>query len=385
MGLLYALPPVGDPIEWRAGEPDRPPEALFAPYRTRFYGSGTSALAAAIAAAAALAGLAHPEVVLPAYGCPDLVAAARCAGVVPVLVDLAPDRPWIDLELLAGALSARTVAVVAVDLFGIPERIAAIRALIEGSGTFLIEDAAQASPLLDAEDPHGDFVILSFGRGKPVSLLSGGAVLTREPHLHAALPAPQGGASEGRRTVLRFAVRAALYNLLTHPRLYGWVSRMPFLHIGETRYQPLERVEPPDVAALTRLAANLQAYARRGAASRQDLHAHLGSVAAQGFVDLPLACAVPPAARLLRYPLLLPDPGLRDTLYRALDGAGLGASCMYPAPLPDLPGLHGDLASGRAFPQAQSFAGRILTLPLHARTSARDLAVIDRILEDYLD
>ncbi|UCB54712.1 MAG: DegT/DnrJ/EryC1/StrS family aminotransferase, partial [Thiotrichales bacterium] len=180
--MFYQLPPAGNPINLTAtAEPGLFLDSFFSPYQPRFFASGTAALAAVIIAAIRLKNVTRPEVVLPAYGCPDLVSAVVYAGAKPVLVDLEPDRPWMDLAQLSGKITAHTVAIVATDLFGISERIDAIRPIARQAGAMLIEDSAQAFPGARESDIWGgDCVVLSFGRGKPVSLLGGGVVLFRD-------------------------------------------------------------------------------------------------------------------------------------------------------------------------------------------------------------
>ena len=59
--------------------------------------------------------------------------------------------------------------------------MAVLRPLADAAGAVLIEDSAQAFPRDGGGDFwQGDLVVLSFGRGKPVSLLGGGAVLYRD-------------------------------------------------------------------------------------------------------------------------------------------------------------------------------------------------------------
>ena len=93
--MFYQLPPVGNRLCLNTIN-----DASVQPFLTlaasRFYQSGTAALAAAISAAKLLKNKNYPEVILPAYACPDLVSAAVFAGVKPVLVDLEAERPWLD-------------------------------------------------------------------------------------------------------------------------------------------------------------------------------------------------------------------------------------------------------------------------------------------------
>ena len=79
------LSPVGEPI---ALQTNAPPGAGVFPehYEPLLLNSGTAALSLAMTIAAGSAETSSPEVILPAYGCPDLLAAAYYAGLRPVLV-----------------------------------------------------------------------------------------------------------------------------------------------------------------------------------------------------------------------------------------------------------------------------------------------------------
>ncbi len=379
--IFYRLPPAGEPViipGYDTGVTDA--DAVFAPYSACFYGSATSALAASLVAAVARTDTSTPEVLLPAYGCPALVSAVLFAGARPRLVDLEPDRPWMDLDALRSALGRHTAAVVAVDLFGIPERYAAIREVLADTGVVLIQDSAQALPPPNDSGWAGDYVILSFGRGKPVSLLHGGAVLAQEENLLCALPRPpEAGA---RRTHGSLVSRARLYNLLSSAWLYWLPAGLPFLGLGQTHYRPLAAIEAADPELMEWLPINLRAHWRRNESHQLAIQAILGDWANACIVDLPQACGWEGANfRLLRYPLLVCDARVRERLFRCCARRGLGASAMYPLTLPRVAGLE-QIFAGVSCPQADSFAKRIMTLPVHSRVRPSDIQTMRECFAD---
>jgi dTDP-4-amino-4,6-dideoxygalactose transaminase len=382
--MFYQLPPVGNPVLLRGtNQPQPTPESFFSPYQPRFYASGTAALAAAIIAATRLKPAQHSEVILPAYSCPDLVSAVVYAGVKPVLVDLEPGRPWMDLAQLQNAVNPQTVAVVAVDLFGIPERLAQLRPVAEKAGTLLIEDSAQAFPGVREEMSwYGDLVVLSFGRGKPVSLLGGGAVLVREPAMLEHLPQCNQQQDDGGDAL--FKLKAALYNRMILPWLYWLPQALPFLHLGETRYHPLSEIGCMDAGRLALLPANIADYRNGAMQAQAALTGMLGELdpASFGVTDLPRVCGVSPDRQLLRYPLLV-DTERRSRLYDELHKRGLGPSLMYPTALPDIDGLETLLAEQGPFPDAEAFAAGIITLPLHRRVTNRDIKRMHKVILSF--
>ena len=374
--MFYQLPPVGNPVRLSDGRNDELLlQEIFSPYSPRFFDSGTSALAASILAAISIKGTPDPEVILPAYGCPDLVSAVVFAGAKPVLVDLEADRPWMDLDQVSAHITANTVAVVAASLCGIPERLAALRQISEKAAALLIEDSAQLFPGSIAEaDWQGDLVVISFGRGKPVSLLGGGAVLYRDERLGSLLPDQSiPSADMGQR--LAFRIKAWLYNLLISPRSYWILQGFPFLHLGETRYHQLDAIGPLDSIRRNILETNIACYLQQGPATQIALSGVLDALADDTIVNLPVACNVPAQQRLLRYPLLV-DSAVRNRMVARLSEAGMGVSVMYPTTLQAISGLETLLAGQGPFPVAAQYARQLLTLPVHAGVHRADIQKI---------
>lgn len=381
--MFYQLPPVGNPVHLSSEDlPGSLLQSLFEPYQAKYFASGTAALAAAIIAAKQLKDVEQPEVILPAYGCPDLVSAVIFAGAKPVLVDLEPERPWMDLQQLLLRVSSSTVAIIAVNLFGISERIALLRPIAEHVGAVIIEDSAQAFPGKEEKGIwRGDLVVLSFGRGKPVNLLGGGAVLCLQESLGDLLPLDTNGSMSSWNSRILYRLKARLFNQMISPRLYWLPQSMPFLNLGETHYHPLHAIEAMDLTRLAMLPANITAYQNNGMETQhalREMFREMDTIAA-GIIDLPAACQVPSARRLLRYPLLA-DATIRDRLHQRLHRLGSGSSMMYPAVLPDIPGLDMLLGEQGAFPAAESFATCILTLPTHGQVGVEDIVNIRQAL-----
>lgn len=370
-GHAIALAPAdARPLPWPAG------------YRAIAVNSGTAALGLALLAARLRRPeIAAPEVVLPGYGCPDLVAAARFAGVRAVLADIGTADPGYDLDSLRQVLNGNTVTVVAVNFLGIAERLADLRALLQQlPHVALIEDDAQwlpepgsgsewgaestLTPLL-----QGDAVCLSFGRGKPVSLLGGGMLLLRDDCFAAAAPDGAIGPAQPGRL---FAAKVRLYNLLSHPRLYAAINRNPLLHLGKTVFKPLVAATALDAKRQALLRTNIERYLARPRHAAAWLHAGLPRER-----DLPAQLAER-SARLLRYPVLCRDRVERDVLLERLRKAGLGATALYQRVMPEVEGVDDQVDVRVALDGARLFADRLLTLPVHGGVTEKD---VDRMLE----
>src|SRR3954468_3942194 len=139
--LFRALPPVGSSVpflpDWQAPAPDLTCGGAYQPV---LVDSGTSALSLALGFARQRNPRAGDLALLPAYGCPDLVAAAVHAGTRPEFVDVEADTPWLALDAVRRRVDAVT-ALVAVNFLGIPERLDALAGITRAAGVPLIEDS----------------------------------------------------------------------------------------------------------------------------------------------------------------------------------------------------------------------------------------------------
>ena len=115
-------------------------EAVGAPYAAAV-SSGTAGLHLLCVAAGIGAG---DEVITSPY---SFVASANCAiyeGAVPVFADV-DARTWnLDPSAVEAAITPRTKAVVAVDIYGYPSELEELQTLCERHGLTLIDDACEA-------------------------------------------------------------------------------------------------------------------------------------------------------------------------------------------------------------------------------------------------
>ena len=379
---LTALRPTGNRIQ----APARYAATLPTPsgYRAAWLDSGTSALALAILAAKARASCRHnQEVILPAYGCPDLVAAAQYAGVRAVLVDIQPDSPLYDYPQLQAAISPNTIAIVAATLLGIRPNEAKLREIIGDRPIALIEDSAQWFPRDNSQTFFGDSVVVSFGRGKPVNLLGGGALFTRDELPAEALTHVQ-NIAEGNFAQIKHELRRLAYNTLIQPAVYNAIERAPFLHIGATTFHALQNIHAMTPSIKRLLGSNLQQYASQDLRIQQQWRVALGSLPPGIMIDLCQAHDIAEDIALLRYPILIKNPLRRDAIYARLRDEGLGASTMYGRPLIGIEHVDSHACLFADDKNAADFSARLLTLPTHAAVSSQTIAQTIDIIRDCI-
>ena len=221
-----------------------------------------------------------------------------------------------------------------------------------------IEDNAQWFPDdTAAETFYSDQIIFSFGKGKPVSLLGGGALFSRTPC--SITDAIQAKLSPG----LGIKTQYAIFNQLLRPSIYWFLNHNPIFKPGATAYHPLKAIRGMDDLRLSLLPNNYHRYAHRTDVIAAAIYATLCDL---GMSDNLYAQLNTLNRKMLRFPLLCNNNEQRDTLLNALNSQGLGATAMYQKALADLDCPAALIDARQAQNNARDFACRLLTLPATA-------------------
>jgi perosamine synthetase len=152
-------------------------EAVGAPYAAAV-SSGTAGLHLLCVAAGVGPG---DEVITSPY---SFVASANCAvyeGATPVFADIDPHTLNLDPAAVEAALSSRTKAVVAVDIFGYPSELEELQALCARRGLTLIDDSCEALGAVYKGRPLGaqeQDAVWAFYPNKQITTGEGGVVTT---------------------------------------------------------------------------------------------------------------------------------------------------------------------------------------------------------------
>src|SRR5580765_7738951 len=130
------------------------------------------------------------EVITSPY---SFVASANCAiytGATPVFADIDPHTYNLDPGAVEAAITPRTKAVVAVDIFGYPAEYDALIPLCERHGITLVEDSCEALGATYKGKPlgsHGHPAVWAFYPNKQMTTGEGGAVTTGSEDEHELL------------------------------------------------------------------------------------------------------------------------------------------------------------------------------------------------------
>ncbi len=154
-------------------------DAVEAPYAVAV-SSGTAGLHLLCIAAGVGQG---DEVITSPY---SFVASANCAiyeGATPVFADIDPHTLNLDPAAVEAAVTERTTAVVAVDIYGYPCELDELRAICDRHGLAFIQDACEAlgaryrGQLLGS---HGPSAVFAFYPNKQITTGEGGMIVTHD-------------------------------------------------------------------------------------------------------------------------------------------------------------------------------------------------------------
>lgn len=155
------------------------------------------------------------EVIVQAYTCIVVANAIAATGAKPIYADIEQDTLSLDPHATEKLMTPRTKAVICQHTFGIPAPLSELRELCDRHRLPLIEDCAHVIP--DTKGPigvarTGDYVLLSFGRDKAISGVTGGALLSTHPDTAAKLTqCEQSAAHLHLRTIAALLWYAPLY------------------------------------------------------------------------------------------------------------------------------------------------------------------------------
>ena len=343
------------------------------------FSSGRAALWAGLRALGQLAPERN-EVLLPAFTAFSVPSAVVRAGLRISLYDLDPWTLTPDLASLGRAVTGKTLCLVACRLFGYPVDVRPLREMARNLGLPLVDDAAQAMGAgLDGlwAGTQGDFGLFSLGRGKNMTAVGGGLLLTDRDDLAAVLTALPGIAPVSFFSDLDSLVRSVLLSAAVHPELYWLPASLPLLNIGASIFDPDFSVSGLDgfrAGMAGRVFGRLDRInAGRRAVAAQLLAALAGAPGVRAI--RPVSGAEPV---FLRLPLL---PGAEWPGGLAPQCPALGVVRSYPLPVHRIGGLAPYLAARGTYPGAEFLARNLVTAPTHSFVRAQDVAAMVRLFQ----
>ena len=301
--------------------------------------SGTSALQLSLMALGFGPG---DEIIVPSFSFAASANAVRLVGATPVFADIEADTFNLDPDAVATAITARTVAIMPVHLYGLPAAMDRIMPIARRHDLAVVEDAAQAHAAAVDGQPvgaFGDVGCFSFYPTKNMHSLEGGMISTAD---------------------------AGLARRLRLLRNQGMEQRYQNEIVGAN-------MRLTDVAAaIGRVQlAQLDGWTEKRRANAAYLDARLSGV---------VVPPVPASYRHVYHQYTVRVTGDRDAFQAKLKERGVGSAVYYPTPIHRLrPYLTEDGQVGDwKLPETDRAADEVLSLPIFPSLTQGQL---DRIVD----
>lgn len=288
------------------------------------------------------------EVLLPGYTCYSVPAAVVKAGYKVNLYDLDPQTFQPDFDDIRRKINSATVAVIGQHLLGVMANIEELADLAREKDIICIEDSAQFLPSNSSDgstELFADFALYSFGRGKPLPLGGGGALVAKTFKGISLLEEKIGGVKpSSSNCLIPLAVQ-----VLSHPRIYWALEKLPF-GLGETIFNPNF-----EVAAMSLCHRRLGAECLSSINLLNDHRVIISKI-----YNETLGSKAKTVYPYIRYPIFVKDLEENSKLAR------LGVRYLYPNVLCQLQPLKKSLNErSEKLPGAIRISKELITLPTH--------------------
>ena len=353
------------------------------------------------------------DVIIPAFCCYSVPSAIVRAGLNVTLCDIDPETLDYDYENLAillkkykrgktGELDNRAagneqvkndklpggkrpkglLAVVSAHLFGYTAEVARVRSLVNDAAVTIVEDAAQVMGAARGDKKAGmvgDVGFFSLGRGKSISAIEGGVIVTSDPEIAQQLSELITYISAYPLVEkLKLVLKAVAVCLFQHPSVFWLPKLLPFLRIGDTIYDP-----DFNIFGLSSFQAGVFKSWKRKSAHFNEIRGHSGR---QWSEHKPLASFATDysnngrSVNFIRYPVKIKNRCLWQHLLRISEACGLGIMHTYPDAINAIAEIKRNF-KGQEYPAAHRLSRQLVTLPVHPFLSGRDKAKILMHLE----
>ncbi len=322
------------------------------------------------------------EVIIPAYTCFSVAAAIARSGLKIRLVDIDPMTLDYNYEELQSQNFDNVQAIIGCNLFGVLSDSNRLKSIANKENVFLIDDAAQSmgTSFHDrVSGSLGDAGFYSLGRGKNLSTVSGGILVTDNEHIASNINMKMKNMGKTNFIFdMKILLNIILYSLFLHPRLYWLPDRMPFLKLGQTIFDKhfiigsLSDLQKCAGVVLFPKLDNVNAIRSKNARAIcegifNDARFRIPGYSADRF---PI---------YLRLPVLARNSHERDKTIATLRQTGIKSSAMYPSTIRRIEGIEKYLVNPEDdFEGAQTVVDQLFTLPTHHYVKKSD---IDKIID----
>lgn len=321
--------------------------------------SGKSALAITLKALKILSPYRF-NVVVPDYGCFSIVSAIDKSGLKLMTCEVNADLDLSIVELERLCSKNEVLCVISPHFYGAPANIEAVKKILSRYGVYLIEDAAQAMGGIWQSrklGTVGDAGVFSLGRGKALTTVEGGVILTKNKAIAAMVEQKvQTLSAPSLIKTSQLIIYALGISWFLSPYIYWLPNALTFLKLGKTHYLPEFPVELLS-SFQAGMAHNWPLKLSFLKGQREVKLAEFKKFGIKSFLDFG------PPIQWIRLPVFETTSGARDTILKHGYRLGLGISNGYPAPM--VAHKLREVPDGQPQCNAEWICKCIMTLPVH--------------------
>ncbi len=286
----------------------------------------------------------------------------------------------------------RLLAVIPVHLFGLPADIDRIRSLCRGPNVTIVEDAAQVLGAKWNEKKLGtlgDVSFFSLGRGKALSIVEGGVIITDREDIAERIMRQLSNTSGYKLfELINLIFKAILLTVFQHPLFFWFPKSLPFLKLGETIYALKFKIKKMS-SFQAGLAKNWQNKLKLFQKKRIECAKFWADISIRfnlytytsNFETNYLNPAIQNSGSFLpflRFPVSINDSSFRKSILEKSRHMGLGIMHTYPDSINGIQELKEEF-NGQNFPVAKTLAKNLVTLPVHPLVSEQDMQKIIKL------
>lgn len=334
------------------------------------FGSGREALLALLLSLDLPRG---SEVIIQGYTCIAIPNAITAAGLTPVYADIDPETLNINPASAVAAITPKTRVLLCQHTFGIIADTVRLRSICDAHDLLLVEDCAHVLPDVTGPTQIGkeaDFLMLSFGRDKAVSGITGGCIVSRNKEVSSRLSTAEANASPLPSSIIARLLLYPLIYFLAKPlftvcmgRAFLWVCKQCRLLIPVVSSEEKRGVQRTEIHSMPHACASLALLSHKSLHQMNNRRRLLTKIYKENG-ELPFPSVINEHMPLQKFPVFSQTPDqirrhLRSKNIYLDDGWTGSVVCPRTVAMEETGYEEGSC------PHAEHVAASILTLPTH--------------------
>lgn len=321
------------------------------------------------------------EIIMPSFMCETVSQMLFDMEYKLNFVDINPNTYNIDIDDLNKRISRNTKVILAVHMFGIPCDMHSIMDIAQDNNAIVIEDAAQAM----GAEYHGQKVgtiaesgFFSFGRGKPITAMGGGAIVTNDDNIARKSRAIVSDFKRKQSNILTL-IQLLGYSSIRNREIYNLVHKMvrgegfrASINLDNIKYRFSDMQASIGLSQLQMLDEfNEKRRCNAILLAKQLKKCDSINLPEISNHSLPI---------FLRFPIRVCNTIQRDKLMHLLEKSGIETSVVYPIPLPYLHNTTNETCQ-----KTEVVTKNVITLPTHPVMKRNEFEIMIDTIQKFTD